>query len=176
MERRQLVMSGLGLLGAAAALAAEEKEKAQPGAVKTVEASPEAIQGVKAALEQHDKAFTNHDLEGVLAAYQTGPHAVLMGTGPGEMWAGKEEIGDAYKHFFADFDKGAQDFKYAFVNAEARGDVAWLSAMGDVVCRKEGKEKKFALNVSCVLVKDQDAWKISLLHFSNLTGPEKPQA
>lgn len=176
MERRTLLMSGLGLLGTAAvALAAEEKEEGGKKPVKVVHpaSNPEDLEGVKAVLKQHDKAFSTQDLEGILSTYQQGPYTVLMGTGPGEMWVGPEEIGDAYKHFFTDFDKGAQAFRYDYVNGRTHGDVAWLSAMGEVTGRKGDKQMKFAINISSVLVKDQGNWKFCLLHFSNLTGPEK---
>jgi uncharacterized protein (TIGR02246 family) len=176
MERRTLVMSGLSLLGTAAvALAAEHKEEGGKKPEKVVEpnVNPETRAEIKAVLEKHDKAFSAQDLEGVLATYHQGPYTVLMGTGPGEMWAGLEEIGDAYKHFFADFDKGAQAFRYEYVNAQTRGDVAWMSVMGEVTGNKGGKEMKFAINISGVLLKDQGQWKFSHLHFSNLTGPEK---
>lgn len=178
MERRELVLTGLGVLGTAAvALAAEEKQEGGKAPVKVVDpgANPEALKEIRALLNQHDKAFAAHDLEGVLATYHPGPHTVLMGTGPGEMWAGQEEIADAYKHFFADFDKGAQDFKYDYVNGQVHGDVAWMSVMGGVAGSKGATQLVFPINVSSVLIKDQGQWKFSLLHFSNLTGPEKPQ-
>lgn len=185
MKRREMMMSGLAVLASGAvALAAGEKEtpvaengKAKENAVKLVGAdvSPETIASVKAVLQEHDKALSNHDLAGVLSTYHNGPQTVLMGTGPGELWGGLDEIGDAYKHFFEGFDKGTQEFKYGYANGMAKGDVAWLSTAGDVTGRKGEEKKNFAINVSAVLAKNDGKWQFSHMHFSNLTGPEKPE-
>lgn len=177
MKRRELMMAGLGLVGAAAtALAVGEDQAAGEKAVKLVDSdvNPETVAGIKAVLMEHDRAFTSNDLDGVLSTYHKGPHTVLMGTGPGEMWAGLEEIGEAYKHFFADFDKGTQDFKYHYLNAATLGDVAWMTVMGDVSAAKGEKKIAFAMNASVVFAKDAGKWQVRQFHFSNLTGPEKP--
>ena len=168
MERRQVVVSGLGLLGVAAAgLAAEPIRNVSPNV------SPEIVAEIKATLEQHDKAFAVHDLEGVMSTYRKSPQTVLMGTGPGEIWSGLEEIADAYKHFFADFDKGAQQFKYSYVSGAGLGDAAWLSVLGSIAAGKGEVKREFGINISSVLVKDAGKWRFAQLHFSNLTGPEK---
>jgi hypothetical protein len=59
------------------------------------EANPELDQ-VRALLKAHDQAFTNQDMNGVLACF-TGKAAV-MGSGPGEIWSGPDEIKVAYQH------------------------------------------------------------------------------
>ena len=35
--------------------------------------------------------------------------AAIMGTAPGEIWVGPEDIKVAYEHFFEGFDKGEQN-------------------------------------------------------------------
>ena len=49
-----------------------------------------------------------------------------MGSGPGEMWVGPEEIKDAYEHFFQGYDKGQQEFEYKFKHANTHARRAAL--------------------------------------------------
>jgi hypothetical protein len=42
------------------------------------------LEPIRALLDAHDAAFTNHDLEGVRAA-------AIMGCGPREIWSGSDE-------------------------------------------------------------------------------------
>ena len=65
------------------------------------EANPELDQ-IRALLRAHDEAFTAHDMNGVLACFTE--KAAVMGSGPGEIWSGPEEIKVAYEHFFEGFD------------------------------------------------------------------------
>ena len=130
--------------------------------------SPE-LEKVKALLKAHDDAMTNHDLEGVLKCLAE--KASIMGTGPGEMWSGPEEIKDAYKHFFEGYDKGQQDFEYHFKVGNLGTDSGWLMASGNVKGKKGGKEVTFPLNLSLTVAKSGGDWKIASMHFSTLTGP-----
>src|ERR1700722_21032866 len=70
------------------------------------------VEPIRALLKAHDEAFTNHNLEGVMACLTE--KAAIMGTGPGEIWSGPDEIKVAYEHFFEGFDKGEQKFEYQF--------------------------------------------------------------
>jgi len=138
-------------------------------------ASEKTLEEIKALLNAHDKAFTAHDLEGVLALYAEGPRTAVMGTGPGELWVGKEEIGDAYKHFFEDFDPGKQEYKYAWTGGGTRGAVAWLMTMGEIHVEKDGEKKAAAMNISAVFAREKKQWRIVSMHFSTLTGPPQTQ-
>ena len=103
MNRRNSIITGLTAITAVASLTSTVK------AEETKSKNPE-LEKIRALLKAHDDAMTSHDLEGVLATLA--PKAVIIGTGPGEVWSGPEEIKDAYEHFFQGYDKGQQDFTY----------------------------------------------------------------
>ena len=75
------------------------------------EANPE-VEKIRALLKAHDEAMTNHDLKGVMATLTE--KAAIMGTGPGEVWIGPDELKVAYEHFFEGFDKEEQEIEYQF--------------------------------------------------------------
>lgn len=136
----------------AAAVAAESKEV------------PKEFAELFILLKAHDDAFTNHDLPGVLKVYAS--KSVLLGTGPGEMWSGTEELTVAYENFFKSFDKGHNDFESRHRIGAVTGDTAWLAVAGDTKAKKDGKDASYPLNVSLAFVKEGGAWKIASLHFS----------
>ena len=164
MNRRNSIITGLTAITAVATLTstaqAEEAKSANP-----------ELEKIRAVLKAHDDAMTSHNLEGVLAVLS--PKSVIIGTGPGEIWSGTEEIKDAYGHFFADFDKGQQDFTYHVKFGELSPQMGWLMASGNVKAKKDGKAVVFPLNVSLTVAKAGDQWKIASMHFSTLTGPDK---
>jgi uncharacterized protein (TIGR02246 family) len=128
------------------------------------------LEKVRALLKAHDDAMTNQDLKGVLATMTD--KATLMGTGPGEIWSGLEEIKVAYEHFFQGYDKGQQKFDYQFKIGNLGADMGWLMASGEIRSKKDSKAIDFPLNVSLTVVKSGKQWKIAAMHFSTLTGPE----
>ncbi len=71
------------------------------------QAAPAADTGVVALLRKHDEAMKQHDLDAMMALFAPGEKTVMIGTGPGERWVGKDEIRTAYVEFFKDFDKGS---------------------------------------------------------------------
>jgi len=123
---------------------------------------------VKALLQQHDKAFTAKDLDGVMKLYAAGPKTVVIGTGPGEIWSGKDEIKTAYQHFVEDFDVGKQDFEYGFVTGDIVGDGAWLVATGKLKLTKGSDHHEVGLNASITFIKTGGSWYINSFHFSSL--------
>ena len=132
------------------------------------------LEKVKALLKAHDEAMTDHNLEGVMATLAE--NAAIMGTGPGEMWSGPEEIRVAYEHFFEGFDKGEQDFEYHFKVGGLGEDMGWLMASGNITGKKDGEEFSFPLNISLTVTKKDGEWRIAAMHFSTLTGgSEKPR-
>jgi uncharacterized protein (TIGR02246 family) len=158
MSRREAAAAlAVGALAVAAASPAEAKPE------KTM--SP----GLKALMMAHNKAFDNHDLKGVLATMS--PHAVLMGTGPGELWVGHAEISEAYKHFFGDFDKGGQKIQDLWWDEKMGSDLASLMAMTKVTMTAKGKANDVGINMSMVAEKQKNgSWLIRNMHFSNRTG------
>lgn len=160
MNRRHSIITGLTAittLGSLAATAQAEEPKSD---------NPE-VEKIRAVLKAHDEAMTSHNLEGVLAVLA--PTAVIIGTGPGEIWSTPEEIKEAYKNFFTDFDKGQQDFTYYVKHGELSAAMGWLVVSGEVKGKKDGKAFAFPLNVSITASKAGGEWKIASMHFSTLT-------
>ena len=102
--------------------------------------------------------------------------AAIMGTGPGEIWVGPEEIKAAYEHFFEDFDKGEQKFEYQFRIGGVTADMGWLMASGNVMGKKDGKDVAFPMNISLTVAKNAGDWRIAAMHFSTLTDGAGPEA
>lgn len=161
MNRRNSIVTGLAVLTAVTGL--NHTAQAEEAATKNPE-----LEKIRALLKAHDEALTSHNIEGVLAVF--GPKAVILGTGPGEVWSGHDEIKEAYKHFFGDFDKGAQDFIYHVRFGELSAEMGWLLASGEVKGKKGGKDFAFPLNISVTASKAGGDWKIASMHFSTLTG------
>jgi uncharacterized protein (TIGR02246 family) len=161
MNRRNSIITGITALSAwgslTSATQAEEAPSANPG-----------LQKIREVLKAHDTAMTSHNLEGVLATLA--PNAVIVGTGPGEVWSGTEQIKEAYKNFFTDFDKGQQDFIYHVKFGELSENMGWLMASGEVKGKKDGKDFAFPMNLSLNVSKAGGAWKIAALHYSTLTS------
>lgn len=158
MDRRTTLLAGLSAVGAAVALstpAEADDKKAE-------------LTKVHALLKAHDDAMTNHDLNGVMATFA--PKAVLMGTGPGELWATPDQIKEAYKHFFEGFDKGQQDFTYHERKGDLGSEMGYLFTSGEIKGKKDGKAFAFPINLSVTVSKAAGSWKIAAMHFSNLVG------
>jgi ketosteroid isomerase-like protein len=162
MNRRQAILAGItGLSVAAVAGASAAEPQASP------EANPE-LDKIRALLRAHDEAFTSHNLDGVMACLSE--KAAVMGTGPGEIWSGPDEIKVAYQHFFEGFDKGQQHFEYQFRIGKLGSDMGWMMTAGNVTGKKDGKDFAFPLNLSLTVAKEGGDWKIVAMHFSTLTG------
>ena len=131
MTRIEAIITGVAGLSALAmatpAARAEDSKEANPG-----------VEKIRALLKAHDKAMTNHYLKGVMACLTE--KAAIMGTGPGEIWVGPEDIKVAYEHFFEGFDKGEQNFECQFKIGGIGTDMGWLMASGNVTGKKDGKD------------------------------------
>jgi uncharacterized protein (TIGR02246 family) len=159
MTRKEAIVTGLlGVVAMAVPTAQAEESK---------EANPE-VEKIRALLKAHDEAMTSHDLKGVMACFTEKP--AIMGTGPGEIWVGPDEIKVAYEHFFEGFDKGEQNFDYQFKIGNVTADMGWLMASGNITGKKDGKDFAFPVNVSLTVVKNGGNWQIAAMHFSTLTG------
>jgi uncharacterized protein (TIGR02246 family) len=161
MNRRESITVGLAGVTAVAALTANAK------AEDTKADNPE-LEAIRAVFKAHDVAMTGHNLDGALACFA--PDAVLMGSGPGELWSGTEEIKEAYTNFFKGYDKGEQDFHYNHRFGGLSSDMGWLVVSGEVNGKKDGKKVAFPLNISLTMVKKGGKWAIASMHFSTLTG------
>jgi uncharacterized protein (TIGR02246 family) len=165
MNRREAIIAGVAGIAAAVAVAPTAEAQASQGD------NPDLDQ-IRALLMAHDEAFTNQDLNGIIACFAE--KAAIMGSGPGEIWSGPDEIKVAYEHFFEGFDKGEQKFEYQFRIGGVSSDMGWLMASGNVTGKKAGKEFAFPLNVSLTVAKKDGKWLIAAMHFSTLTGGATP--
>ena len=131
---------------------------------------PKEKDAIKEAMQKHDEALNKQDLAALMDTYASNANIILMGTGPGEVWVGKQNIEEAYKHFFEDFKAGSLKHDCPWSMSDQKDNVAWLAAscqMQDV--RKKGK-RSYGLNLSAMLIKEQAGWKFQMMHFSNLTA------
>jgi uncharacterized protein (TIGR02246 family) len=150
-----------GAAGIAAAVAVPPDAKAQASEAENPELEP-----IRTLLEAYDKAFTNHDLDGVMACMSQ--NGAVMGTGPGEIWSGPDEIKAAHQHLFEGFDLGKQQFEYEFNVGGVNSETAWMLTSGNVTGTKDGEDFTFPVNVSLTVVKDSGKWLIAAMHFSIL--------
>jgi ketosteroid isomerase-like protein len=164
MNRREAI-AGIASITAAVAVASRADAESAEGA------NPDLAE-IRALLRAHDEAFTNQDLNGIMACLTT--KAAIMGSGPGEIWSGPGEIKVAYEHFFEGFDKGEQKFEYQFRIGGVSPEMGWLMTAGNVNGKKDGKEFAFPLNLSLTVSKKEGKWLIAAMHFSTLTGASNP--
>jgi uncharacterized protein (TIGR02246 family) len=166
MNRREAIIAGVAGITAAVAVAPTADAQASEGA------NPD-LDHIRVLLRAHDEAFTNHDLNGVMACFTEKP--AIMGTGPGEVWSGPDEIKVAYEHFFEGFDKGEQKFEYQFRIGGVTSEMGWLMTAGNVNGKKDGKEFVFPLNLSLTVAKKEGKWLVAAMHFSTLTSGATPE-
>lgn len=161
LARREVMAATLGAVALAApALADAQTKPATP-------ANPD-LEKLKALLDSYTKAFSAHDLAGVMKHFA--PNAVVIGTGPGEIWGGPEEIGDAHKNYFQVFDKGKQSAEQLFRDGHIVGGMAWLLSMTKMTITKGDKTSDFGLNSSVVFEREGTEWLIRAMHISNITA------
>jgi ketosteroid isomerase-like protein len=101
MNRREAIIAGVAGITVAVAVAPTADAQSSKAA------NPE-LEQIRGLLRAHDEAFTNHDVNGIMSCLTE--KAAIMGTGPGEIWSGPDEIKVAYEHFFEGFDKGEQKY------------------------------------------------------------------
>jgi len=135
------------------------------------QASVPGESSVAALLRKHDEAMKEKNLDAIMALYAPGDKTVMIGTGPGERWVGKEEIRNAYLQFFKDFDRGSLTRKCEWTGGEVGTDMAWGAAMCSMADSLKDHKRTYDLNVSAVAAKQGGQWLFRSLHFSNLTGP-----
>ena len=160
LTRRAAVgAAALGALALATQTEAEAKDK------------PTAIAPLVEVLRAHDKAYAAHDLNGVLATMT--PDVLVLGTSPAEIWMGKKEVGQAYEHFFKDFDKSGETFDPQFVEGGIDGTLGLFAATTQVKLTKDGKKSDFGMNLSVAFSNVGGKWLIRALHYSTLAPEPK---
>jgi ketosteroid isomerase-like protein len=117
--------------------------------------------------------LSEHDVDGVMATWVDAEDSALLGSGPGERWVGTAEIREAFDNIVKDFDPYTMESVCGWHVIGAQGDTAWALAECDFSDSLAGTKREFPLNVSGVLVKQDDTWKFRALHFSTLTTGAK---
>ena len=128
----------------------------------------EARGEIAAVLAAYTEAFEAKDIDGVMATLADGENTVMMGTGPGETWVGKDNIRAAHLAFMATAKK-EESTRTLLASGVGEG-TAWLAGYLEVVQTLETGEASFQLNLSMVFTKQDGQWRIQCLHFSNLVG------
>jgi len=166
MNRKEAIMGIATITAAAAVPSIASAQKPEAGAE-----NPE-LEPIRALLQAYDTAFTNHDLNGVMATLSD--KAAIMGCGPGEIWSGADEIKAAHQKFFEGFDAREQSFDYEFNIGQVMSDAAWMMTSGNVSGKKGGQDFTFPVNISLFATKQGGKWLIAAMHFSTVTDePEE---
>jgi len=132
----------------------------------TAEVNPETKAELKAFLNQYRDAFNAKNTDAVMAMYAS--DAVLMGTGPGELYEGADAIRAAHTEFFKSFDKEKRSIEW--IKAGANGDVAWIAAIVKFTSSIKDNKSEFQINSTSVLEKRNGKWVFIVRHFSNLVS------
>ena len=132
---------------------------------------PEVVEEIRGVLDIRNEAFRQKDIDALMATYSD--DAVVLGVGEGELWVGKEEIRGAHIEMFKSFDQETAEKKWSKWGLNDSKDTAWSSNLLDVTSTKDGVSYTFHLNLSAVLVKEGDSWRIASIHFSNVIGGDE---
>ena len=132
-----------------------------------------AVTELGSLLKQHDDALAQKNLDALMALYAEGNNTVMMGTGPGERWEGKEAIREAFGQIVKDYDKSAGRDCY-WRNGGVNGDMAWVAAMCKMSDTLKNKKREYELNISAVFEKQNGAWRVRAMHYSNVVSVKKP--
>ena len=127
-----------------------------------------------ALLNQHDDAANQKNLDALMALYADGNSTVLMGTGPGERFEGKDAIREAWEQIIKDYDTGSQTRECYWRTGGINGNMAWLAAMCRFADTAKKKKREYELNVSAVFEKQGGKWLIRAMHYSNVVSGKKP--
>jgi len=133
---------------------------------------PKAEAGIKKLIESYQAAMEKQDLAAVMKLFADGADTVVMGTGPGELYVGKESIENAYRGFFSNYVN--EKDKITWMKSGINGNAAWIMGTSLVTQTQKKGKNEFEMNWSAVLEKHGDQWKIVALHFSHLTSPVEP--
>ena len=151
-------------------LAYAQDSEVKKEATSLEEEGGDALAGVRSILQGYITAFQAKDIDGVMAVFADAPNTVMMGTGPDEIWLGKEAIRFAHLAFMDTPEKEASKER-TLVSAGASDNMAWAMGFIDVTQNLKDGENNFQVNLSMVLEKIEDQWLICSMHFSNMTGP-----
>lgn len=132
-----------------------------------------AVAELGSLLKQHDDAMSTKNLDALMTLYADGPNTVMMGTGPGERWEGKESIREAFEQIFKDYERSTGRDCY-WRSGGVNGDMAWLAVMCKMSDVLKKQKREYELNISAVFERQEGAWRIRAMHYSNVVSGRKP--
>jgi len=117
-------------------------------------------------LDDYLQSYVEGDIEGALAVFASDPDVVCIGTGPGEILIGPDEIRRQIECDFTGFETASYEWKWHSMSA--RGNIAWVAS--ELVLRtrlrKGGKEWNPSLRFTAVMERREDKWLIVQSHAS----------
>ena len=177
---KKWLLGGLTFL-ALVLVGCESQQKAQAPTDKPAAAAskpdrdPKVIEEIRSTLAQHDKALAEKNLNAVMDTFINDPQTVALGTSNGERWVGTDNIRNAYTEIFKDYDPNTLDVKCDWKNGQHLGDMAWLAATCQAKDSLKGKTRKYELNVTAAMLKQDDGkWRFAMLHMSNPPASSVP--
>jgi len=134
---------------------------------------PKLIEEVKTMLAKHDKALNDKNIEAVMLTFSTNPNTVVLGTGDGERFVGRQAIKEAYTEIFKDYEPGTliSNCDWKTGETDATGTYAWLAATCKLQDAMKDRKRDYVLNVSAALEKQGADWRFVMLHMSNSPPP-----
>lgn len=137
-----------------------------------LEGDPIALNEVKEVFARFHQAINEHNLAGVMATYAPDNKTVLLGTGEGERWLGKEEIQVAHAEFFKFFDPGTQETRCTWTMEDVKGNLAWVAKMCWITDFLKNQKQEYGINLTAILEKLEDKWYFRVIHFSHSSGED----
>jgi ketosteroid isomerase-like protein len=131
--------------------------------------SPEFKAAATAAMDRYAQAYSEKDLEGVLAT--TAEDFFGYGSGPDEEVHGKEQLRAQIERDFAQCDRVSMEIGPGHVSG--KGEVAWYAGNCTVVAAVGGQEMRLEGRITAVLKKERDRWLIAMIHFAMPFGAQE---
>ena len=129
-----------------------------------MKASPPTQAAVQATLRQWKDAYSQQDVDGVLAVIAPDDDVVGIGTGPDEWRVGPEEFKAQLERDFAQSEALSVDYE-PLVVSEA-GPVVWVAGRATVQARVEGQGLTLTGRFTAVLEQREGRWLLVQTHFS----------
>ena len=110
------------------------------------------------------KAYTERDIDSLLATMSSDNSVVALGTGSDESRVGLDRIKTQIERDWAQSE--AAVIEMAWSQVSAAGNVAWIASEGVLKAKIGGKKTDFPCRFSAVLQKQNYKWLLMQTHFS----------
>lgn len=127
-----------------------------------------AERGVRLALIRLNGLLSRRDLS-IVGEFVAAADTLVIGAEPGERARGVDEIEAYYEQLFARPE--ALSFSWREVDVSVCGEVAWIHADGDLVCKTDSGEVRKPYRLAGVLEPHGGDWKWRLFQGSHPAEP-----